>query len=305
MGTVMDETTSVASIVETLERDGVVVLPEFASGAWLAGMQRAFRQQLARRRWNTFDGYRQTELFRHMVEDVLRLDQGFVDLAVHPIVGGVAREYVGPDVQLREAKGWLSVPTRRDFHGWHGDAWYDQSVVTDRIPREIKAAMYLTDVRSGAFAYVKGSHRQIAPRMIKRDEVGAKVKGEILECFGKAGSLVLFDTSGVHRQNMPILEPRWATFFNYHSPNVPLQREDVDGYRYHPLLLNAAFLGGLDDAGRALLGFGDKTHYQPDYERPDQFAALQAITDALLLAQLRIADLPVLIKGVARQFIKR
>lgn len=305
MGTLIEDTTSVASIVEQLDRDGVVVLPEFARGAWLAGMQRAFRQQLARQRWNQFDGFRQTELFRHMVEDVLMLDQGFVDLAVHPLVQGVVREYVGADVQLREAKGWLSLPTTRDFHGWHGDAWYDQSVITDRIPREVKAAMYLTDVRSGAFAYVKGSHRQIAPRMIKKSEVGEKVKGEVLECFGKAGTLVLFDTSGVHRQNMPILEPRWATFYNYHQPTVPLQREDVVGYRYHPLLLNAAFLGGLTDADRQLLGFGDKTHYQPDYERPPRFELIQAISRALLLTKLRLEDAPVMLKEYARHFLGR
>ena len=139
--------TTLDQVLETLDRDGVAIVPAFATGSWLAGMQRAFRQSLARPRWNTFDGYRQTELFRHMVEDVLLLDQGFVDLAVHPLVAGAARGYVGLDVQLREAKGWLSLPTARDFHGWHGDAWYDQSQVPDRIPREVKAAMYLTDVR--------------------------------------------------------------------------------------------------------------------------------------------------------------
>ena len=297
-------TTTLDQVLETLERDGVAIVPAFATGAWLAGMQRAFRQSLARPRWNTFDGYRQTELFRHMVEDVLLLDQGFVDLAVHPLVAGAARGYVGLDVQLREAKGWLSLLTARDFHGWHGDAWYDQSQVTDRIPREVKAAMYLTDVRSGAFAYVKGSHRQQAPRMIRKDEVGSTVKGDVLECFGAAGTLVLFDTSGVHRQNMPILEPRWAVFYNYHQPSVPLQREDTVAYRYHPLLLNAAFLGKLGEEERRLLGFGDQAHYQPDWERPERFAWIQAAARAMLVAKLRIADLPNLVKDVIRPLMK-
>ncbi len=304
MGTIVDDAISISSVVETLDTDGVVVLPNFVQGDSLAGMQRAFRQGLSRMRWNTFDGFRQTELFRHMVEDVLMLDQGFVDLATHPLIAGAVRQYVGPDVQLREAKGWLSLPTRRDFHGWHGDAWYDQTKITDRIPREVKVASYLTDVRSGAFAYVKGSHRQQAPRSIRKDEVGTKVKGEILECFGSAGTVVIFDTSGVHRQNMPILDPRWATFYNYHQPSIPLQREDVVGYRYHPLLLNAAFLGGLDEAGRQLLGFGDQTHYQPDYERPPKFELMQSVSRAMLLSWLRLQDTPLLMKEMLRRVIK-
>jgi len=48
---------------------------------------------------------------------------------------------------------------------------------------------------------------------------------------------------------------------------VPLQAEDVEYYRYHPLLLNAAFLGGLTDEDRRVLGFGDKTNYLPGFER--------------------------------------
>ncbi len=304
MESALDRHVSVSGIAEQLDRDGVALIPGFANGEWLAGMRRAFTHALERPRWNTFDGYRQTELFRHMVEDVLLLDQGFVDLAVHPIVAGVARAYVGADVQLREAKGWLSLPTQRDFHGWHGDAWYDQSKVTDRIPREMKAALYLTDVRSGAFAYVKGSHRQQAPRGVAGRDIGTTWTGEVQECLGPAGTLVLFDTSGVHRQNMPILEPRWAVFYNYHQPSVPLQAEDVVAYRYHPLLLNSAFLGGLDDEARRLLGFGDQTHYQPAWRRPPRFEGIQAIARALLVARLRLADLPNLVKDLIRPIVK-
>jgi hypothetical protein len=53
----------------------------------------------------------------------------------------------GQSYQLTEAKGWKSLPAKRDFHGWHGDMWYEQK---DDAPihREIKLAMYVTDVRS-------------------------------------------------------------------------------------------------------------------------------------------------------------
>ena len=57
-------------------------------------------------------------------------------------------------------------------------------------------------------------------------------------------------------------------FFNYHDPRVPLQKEDVAFYRYHPLLLNAALLGDLSNEDRQILGFGDKTNYIAAFEPP-------------------------------------
>jgi hypothetical protein len=114
-------------LISELETNGIVGLPNLISSEQLRSVQKAFGTRLSRMRWNNFEGYQKTEPYRHMVEDVLLLDQGFVDLAVHPLVKEIVRRYVGPKFELTEAKGWKSLPTRRDFHGWHGDAWYDQT----------------------------------------------------------------------------------------------------------------------------------------------------------------------------------
>ena len=58
-----------------------------------------------------------------------------------------------------------------------------------------------------------------------------------------------------------MLEPRQAIFYDYHDPRVPLQAEDVRYNRYHPLLLNAAFLGGLTKEDERILGFGVKDRF--------------------------------------------
>jgi hypothetical protein len=260
-----------------LEHHGVVVIHDLLTPQQLAGMQRAFALRLRRQRFNDLDGYEKTERYRIMVQDVLALEQGFVDAALDPRVIQALREYVGPPVELVEAKGWESVRTRRDFHGWHGDSWYDQAKVTDRIPREVKLAIYLTDVTSGAFQYVRGSHGRQAPRAVRAPELRDVPAERILEVKGPAGTAFLFDTSGVHRQAVPILQPRRAVFLNYHDPSVPLQAEDVAYYRYHPLLLNAAFLGGLTDEHRRLLGFGNKTNYLPDFERRTEHPGFVAL----------------------------
>ena len=276
----------VDQLAAELDQNGIVVLRNLLSPEQLGGMQRAFALRLQRLRWNNFDGYEKTEPYRHMVQDVLTLDQGFVDLALHPVVKEILHRYLGDEFELTEAKGWKSIATKRDFHGWHGDAWYDQTHHHAEIPREVKLAMYLTDVKSGAFNFIRGSHRKQHPRMVPGSELKDVSASEITEVTGVAGTAFLFDTSGIHRQGVPMLEPRQAIFYNYHDPQVRLQKEDVEFYRYHPLLLNASFLGDLSADDQRILGFGNKTNYIPAWERPIEHSLLQNVFRISLTTKL-------------------
>jgi len=276
----------VAKLVHALEIDGAVRLPRLLSDIVLRDMQQAFASRLKHLRWNNCDGYERGERMRLTVQDVLTLSQGFVDLALHPLVKAVLNEYLGSKYSLCEAKGWQSLPTKRDFHGWHSDMWYDQTKITDIVPREIKIAFYLSDVKSGAFQYIKGSHRKQAPHHLSRDDVAHLPMDQLEEFLGPAGSAVLFDTSGIHRQAIPILEPRQAVFYNYHDSAIPLQQEDVEYYRYHPLLLNAAFLGDLAPEDMRILGFGDQTHYQPGFTRRPAHPFFHGTMTSLLGAKM-------------------
>jgi Phytanoyl-CoA dioxygenase (PhyH) len=259
----------VEALAVELETNGIVVLPNLLSSEQLRGMQQAFEARLRRVSWNNFDGYQKTERFRHMIEDVLVLDQGFLDLALHPLVKQILNRHLGSDYELTEAKGWKSLPTRRDFHGWHGDTWYDQAAAKE-IHREIKLGVYLTDVHSGAFNFIKGSHHKRHPHDLKKQEVKELNLSQLIELTGPAGTAFMFDTSAIHRQGLPMLEPRQAVFFGYHDPRVPLQHEDLITYRYHPLLLNAAFLGNLSDEDQRILGFGNKSNFMPAFVRQDE-----------------------------------
>jgi hypothetical protein len=276
-------------LTEQLDRDGVVRLPGLLTQQQLRDVQHAFNTRLKRLRWNNLEGYEKTEPYRHMIENLLLIEQGFLDLAIHPTVKGILNRYIGNRYELVEARGWRSLPTKRDFHGWHGDGWYDQSAV-DYIPKEVKLAVYLTDVRSGAFNYIRGSHRKQAPRPIRTVELPEVPASQIEELNGPAGSAFMFDTSGIHRQSVPMLEPRHALFYNYHDPDVPLSPEDIQGDRYHPLLLNAAFLGNLTAEDQRILGFGNKTNYIPNFERPMKHKLLHGFFSAAHNVNLRVQD---------------
>lgn len=268
-----------------LKQNGIVVLRDLIDGDQLAAMQRAFNARLKRVRWNHFDGY-ERERYRHVVPDLLTIDQGFVDLGIHPIVKETLRRYIGETFELVEVKGWKSVPTTRDFHGWHGDAWYDQTIV-DYIPKEVKLGFYLTDVRSGAFNYLKGSHQKQHPQYVNNEQVESMKDREIIEVLGPAGTAFLFDTSGIHRQSVPILEPRHALFYDYHDPSVRLEPDNVN-YRYHPLLLNAAFLRNLTPEDQRILGFGNKQNFVPAHEQPEKHAVLQRAFTFAFDVELRV-----------------
>ena len=280
----------VETLLSELEANGIVVLPDLLGPEQLRDMQKAFAVRLRRMRWNNLDGYCKNELYRHMVNDVLMLDQSFVDLALHPLVKAILNRYMGTNYELTEAKGWKSLATTRDFHGWHADAWYDEKSASE-IHREVKLAFYLTDVRTGAFNYIKGSHRQQHPRILTKQEVNELPLSRLLELKGPAGTAFLFDSSGIHRQGMPILEPRQALFFNYHDPRVKLDDENITYYRYHPLLLNAAFLGNLSTEDQRILGFGNKTNFQPAFELPARTPIGYKTFNAVFNAQLRIENL--------------
>lgn len=283
-----------------LETHGIVRLENLLSDQQLRDMQRAFEVRLNRIRWNNLDGFEKTEPYRHMVEDLLLLDQGFVDAALHPTVKSLLNRYLGNSYELVEARGWRSLPTKRDFHGWHADEWYDQSVA-EGIPKEVKLAIYLTDVRSGAFNYIKGSHQKQPPRRVRTVELPTVDPSDIAELTGPAGTAFLFDTSGIHRQSVPMLEPRHALFYNFHDPGVRLQPEDIQFYRYHPLLLNAAFLGNLSTEDQRILGFGNKTNFIPAFERPAKHKAFHAVFSLAHHLNLRFSDLQVRLLAKLKQ----
>jgi hypothetical protein len=271
-----------------LDQNGIVVLPPLFSPDQLRDMRKSFETRLHGIRWNDLDGY-EKEPLRRVVQDVLTVEQGFVDLAVHPLVTGIIRRYIGPNFALTEAKGWKSLPTKRDFQGWHGDYWYDETKVTG-IAKEVKMAMYLTDVRTGAFNYMQGSHQKQHPRVVSNRELSEVSESQIREALGPAGTAFLFDSSGIHKQGVPILEPRLAVFYNYHDPNVQLAKEALDYYRYHPLLLNAAFLGDLSPEAQRVLGFGNKIRYKPAFLRPTKHKFLYKTFDLAFGATVKVED---------------
>lgn len=276
------------SIVDGLEQDGIVLLGKCVADESVERMQDCYKRALAFPSWNTWIGYEQNEKWRRLVENLLLYDRAFIDLALQSEVMAALSQYIGPDYCMTEARGWETIATKRDFHGWHADAWYAPDY-TPR-PREVKLACYLTDVSSGHFQYVKGSHKSNEPARHWPDREVYPMNDRIVNATGPAGTCILFDTAGVHRQSIPVLQPRWVIMYNYHNPDVPLGNFATGYGRYRPLLLNAALLGGLSSEQQRVLGIGRAAPIENFHPKGRRYPHLHSIIKGTIRLRMEAQD---------------
>lgn len=268
------------NILKSLEEDGIAMLGKVVDYDALSRMQNVYTQALKKPTWNTWIGFEQNEKWRRLVENVLLYDKAFLDLPLHPDIMAILEKYIGSKYELTEARGWETVSTKRDFHGWHADAWCSPNLKPP--PREVKLACYLTDVTSGHFQYMKGTHGSEEPARMWPDREVEHMNELIIDAKGEAGTCFLFDTSGIHRQSVPVLEKRWVIMYNYHDPTTPMG-DFATGYgRYRPHMLNAGFLGGLSSEQQRVLGFNRACRdeaFHPDERRyPATHSLIQLVT---------------------------
>jgi ectoine hydroxylase-related dioxygenase (phytanoyl-CoA dioxygenase family) len=125
--------------------------------------------------------------------------------------------------------------------GWHRDAFVSQ----------FKAMLYLTDVseKNGPFQMLEGSHRLIS---VLQDSFAAKLKcmqdrisdteAEALICrnpvrlkafTGKAGTVILFNSSSIHRGS-PIIEGTRVALTNYYYETDKINSEMFKSFVVYP-----------------------------------------------------------------------
>ena len=82
---------------------------------------------------------------------------------------------------------------------------------------------------------------------------------------------------------------------------MPLQQEDIDYYRYHPLQLNASFLGHLSEEDQRVLGFGNSSNFQRGYRCSAARASFQTLMERSHDAQVLLAEFYERVKGKLRR----
>lgn len=124
----------------------------------------------------------------------------FAELVLDDVILAAVEAYYARPIYLTEVQVNRLEPVERyegDSYQWHHDM----------KGKYVKAMWLLTDVpvEGQRMSYVAGSHR-LKHRTTRYEEsrftdAQAHVYGEVVECVAPAGSVVVFDTNGIHRGN--------------------------------------------------------------------------------------------------------
>jgi hypothetical protein len=127
--------------------------------------------------------------------------------------------YYGKEILLANTGGYRIPPIEpRDFGSfqWHHD----------EKGKVIKAMILLTDVGPSdqRMDYIVGTNKRLNPWVIYQDSrftnEQANKMGKIAPCIGSAGTVILFDTNGIHRGNRNNSKVRDVWVHNYTSGNA-------------------------------------------------------------------------------------
>jgi hypothetical protein len=169
----------------------------------------------------------------HREGPTLELEDPLLLVGLDPALLDVVNSYLGLFAKLIYTDMWHTVPAsserRIGSQRWHRD--YDDMPM-------VKAYLYLADVlpEAGAMEYVRGSHaggryadlypwRQSVSRYAPDRAVEGRVPGsDRVVAAGPAGTLVLCDTSGLHRGGPAIAGKRVLATWTFVTPACLLNR---------------------------------------------------------------------------------
>lgn len=187
----VDRAPEVESRAKELIENGITVISEYFKGAELEKMQKEFAQIVATKTLSA-DADK-----IHWGRDQLERSYVFSKLAAESFLTNIARYYWGKPIYLAEMNGYRLLPWKQKIEDtetrWHHDTKMKQ----------IKVFVLLADLpeTGQCFHYYPKSHKQW-----RWNDEGAFYPesklaglGRSIKCFGKAGSVFIFDTNGIHR----------------------------------------------------------------------------------------------------------
>ena len=209
----------------TIQTRGVVIVPGFytrdqclEAKAELQRLEQAYPTCVHRRSDRRLFG-------------VNRASASLRQFAEHPLLVALSRAFYRVDVGSCITLG-AHLPYADNNRG-SGEGWH-----RDSLAPQFKAILYLTDVSAdnGPFEIIPGSHR-VHNMMIDiiRHRLGSRIRledsevhriqsryaGGVLSVTGLAGTLVLANSSAIHR-GKPIAKGERVALTNYYYPSSPL-----------------------------------------------------------------------------------
>lgn len=222
--------------LEQVKKDGYVVINEYYSKEWCAAKIEKLNTLIEMYRSDIWVDENESD---HRVYGAERLDTSFIDFYEDERINNILQTYEGANYSDGFVLGGKLTAKEKNLGsggGWHRDtAWAKQT----------KAIVYLQDVidQNGPFQYIKKSHKlanQIS-RSFKykfwfrkyrfQEHEIEKMKNEktpTVTLTGKAGTVILVDTRGIHRGKPIVRGERYAlTNYKYIRKGIPESMKEV------------------------------------------------------------------------------
>jgi hypothetical protein len=202
---------------QQLENGGILILPSYYSGDTLKQMQIDFERWVPQKPTeNEKEFY---ELDKKLLKDSIPLSR----FAVDPYLNDLVAYYWGRHISLAETSGVRLNPCEPYEDGsfqWHHDA----------IRKQIKVYVFLTEVPENGqtLDYIPKTHNithwaigDYQETRFSQEEIEQYFKNysKPINCSCPAGTVVIFDTNGLHRGNRNLGARRDSWTFNFNGGN--------------------------------------------------------------------------------------
>ena len=204
-----------------LDAQGVVILPSYFSTESLREMQADFERSAST---IAPDEVAQQFLDRSYLSASAPLCEASID----PFLTALVKYHFGKPIYLSDNNGLRIEPVAEledyDTHQWHHDA----------KRKQVKVLILLTDVQEDGqrMDYLPGTHKIWHGRVWTNKDSeftseSVRKYGEPVHCAGPAGTVVIFDTNGLHRGNRNLGARRDVWFFHYSAGRQLAPRADL------------------------------------------------------------------------------
>ena len=189
---------------------------------------------------------------QYYLTNLLSVSKTFYDFVTSNFVFDVCKNYLGNEFRLKALRYY-------ETFGGHHMQWHTDNK-TDRDFAKIPGIIfiiYVSDVEDGEFQYIEGSHLWSGEKAYNNyddDLIQKKYKDKIKSFKYPKGSLILYNTYGIHRAK-PVTDKNFLRKSVFFQVDTEIENSE-------PIILNTKFISTINNDIKMLFGFGKPSNYK-------------------------------------------
>lgn len=242
----------IKAIVNEIEKNGFFFYESALSKNFIKAILKDCNSEDISLNKNSLSGIRTKSQYYNT--NIIALSKSFFNLCTSDFVLSLCNSF------FKESEFRLKAHRYYETYSANSMQWHNDTKTSDKF-LDIKGLIfivYINDVFDGEFQYINGSHIN-SKKFKKNDFTKEELKKEygeknIINFKGKRGSLIIYNTAGIHRAKPSlnkINHARKSLFFQVDLSN-----------NSEPIILNPSFIDKSKEDVLNFLGFGKPCSYQ-------------------------------------------